>query len=422
MKKTYILLVALAAFVMVGCGPTNPGVSPWAKEKKVYGFSFIDGEVVEAFDDKVIVRIDDKDVVVGDSYEDKLTNKIIKNSLFVNGLKTKVNKENAVVSDVRGQQITFDIKDALFAKGQDVKIYLPKKTIAVMDFSLTGMESSTMEKLAMDDMITKLVQSGQYIVVEREKLDSILKEQELADSGLLDESSASKVGKLAAADIILTGSFAKIGASWKVNLRLVDVETGIIISAINDKIDADEFRPKQHKDSSNLTEDFEDESLAIGWMNNVFNKRGSKSKGMIDKTTGANGTTSSYKIDYLFKKEESATGLVNKRQRDISKYRGIKFYAKASSYTTIAVNVHDQNYDDAEVNRWNSLVSVGSSWKEYKVSFDRLSLAKNFARKNPGGDGTFDRDNIESIVFGLSGKGNVQNKEVSLWIDEISFY
>lgn len=246
MKIKLLFSVVFISLFLIGCSQ-SPKV-----EKKVYGFSFIDGEVLTSFDDKVIIKIDAKDVVEGDDYEDILTNKIIKSSLFITGLKTKVGRDDAVVSDVRGSEVTFDIKDTLYIGGEKVKIYLPKKTIAVMDFSLSGMANNDIEKFAMEDMTTKLVQSGQYVVVERDKLDSILKEQELADSGLLEQSAASKVGKLASADIILTGSFAKLGGKWNVNLRLVDVETGIIISAINDKISADAFRPKQNKDSSIL--------------------------------------------------------------------------------------------------------------------------------------------------------------------------
>lgn len=106
----------------------------------------------------------------------------------------------------------------------------------------------------------------------------------------------------------------------------------------------------------------------------------------------------------------------------MSKYTGIRFYAKASGYTSIAVNVNDQNFDNAFVNKWKSVVSVGKEWKEYIVPFDELVLAKNHARNNPGGDGTFDLDNIENIVIGIGGKANIKNENITFWLDEISLY
>jgi TolB-like protein len=420
----YLHIVLLGIFLVAfsGCSKQMNSLSPFAKEKKVYGFSFVNGTVLETFGDKVIVQIENKDIVVGSSYEDRLTNKIIKSSLFVAGMNTYINKEDALVSDIRDTQITFTIKNSKLIKDQNVKIYVPKKTIAVMDFSLIGMKSSIIEKFALEDMTTKLVQSGQYIVVERTKLDTILKEQALADSGLLDEQSASKVGKLVSADIILTGTFAKRGKHWKVNLRLVDVSTGIILSAINEQISIEQFRPKQSKDSSNLTEDFEDKAFAKGWLKKLINKNGSISKGSIDTTNGANNTSSSYKIDYLLTNEKSAAILLNRRLRDISGFSGIKFYAKASTSTTLAFILYDQNFDDSNNNKWVTPISIDSSWQEYKVSFDELSIGKNYAKFSPGGDGVLDLDNVEKMALVVSGKVNNRNEEAIIWIDEITLY
>ena len=422
MKYLYSLLVGAILVLFSGCGKSVDDLNPFTTSKKVYGFSFIEGKVIEIFGDKVIVEIEDKDIVSGSSYEDKLTNKVIKSSLFIAGMNTFIGKEKAYVSDIRGKQITFKIKDTKLKNGQDIKIYIPKKTIAVMDFSLIGIKNSSIDKFALEDMTTKFVQSGQYVVVERAKLETILKEQKLADSGLLDERSASKVGKLVSADIILTGTFAKRGNKWSVNLRLVDVSTGIILAAINEKVALDEFRPKQAKDSSNLTESFEDKRLSKGWVKNLVNKNGSKSKGSIDKTTGANGTTSSYRIDYFLTKQKSVATLVNKRMRDISGFRGIKFYAKASSPTTLSLVMLDQNFDNSYNNKWIYPVSIDNSWAEYKVPFDEFILGKGHARSKPGGDGVLDLDNIERINIGIIGKLNTINEKNTVWVDEITLY
>ena len=423
MKYLLGLTLSVILIVLTGCGPNSPGVSPWATTQKVYGFSFINGTVIENFGDKVIVEIEDKDVVTGTSYEDTLTNKVIKNSLFIVGMNTSIGKEKAIVSDIRGNQVTFDIQNTKLKNNQNVKIYIPKKTIAIMDFSVIGMESNNINKFALEDMTTKIVQSGQYIVVERSKLDTILKEQKLADSGLLDESSASKVGKLLSADIILTGTFAKRGNKFKANLRLVDVATGIILVAINETIDANQFSIGQSKDSSNFKEDFEDNKLAKGWIKRVVNLKGSKSKSNIDNTTGANGTKSSLKINYFLPRGNSVAVLPNNRMRDASNYKGIKFYAKASSTTTISVVMFDQDFENKNnYNKWVKLRTIDTSWDMYQVPFNEFTISK-FADLTKGeGDGVLDVDNISQINFGILGRLNEQNKNNSLWIDEISFY
>ncbi|MEA3383318.1 MAG: CIA30 family protein [Campylobacterota bacterium] len=422
MRYVYIVLFSIFTLVIAGCNSNMNPITPFGKSKEVYGFSFIDAKVLETFGDKVIVEIEEKDIVTGDSYEDKLINKVIKSSLFIVGMDTFIGKEKAYISDIRDRQITFTINNTKLQKDQDIKIYIPKKTIAVMDFSLIGMKSSTIEKFALEDMITKLVQSGQYIVVERSKLDTILNEQKLADSGLLDEQSASKVGKLVSADIILTGTFSKRRNSWNVNLRLVDVTTGIIISAINEKIGIKQFRPKQSKDTSNFTEDFEDMNFNKGWITKLINKNGSKSKYKIDNTTGANNTNSSYRINYLLKKDKSMAVFLNKRLRDISGFNGIKLYAKSTSSTTLTVTLHDQNFNDSHNNKWLNPISIDQDWRKYEIPFDEFIIAKGHARDKPGGDGVLDLDNIEKIGFGLVGKLNTKNEKSTIWIDEISFY
>jgi len=337
-------------------------------------------------------------------------------------METNIGNQKAKVIDVRANQVTFKVKNPKFKSQDSIKIYIPKKTIAVMDFSLLGMTNSSIKQMAMEDMTTKLVQSGQYIVVERAKLDTILKEQKLATSGLLEESAASKIGKLVSADIILTGSFAKRGDKWNVNLRLIDVATGIIISAINEQISIEQFHPKQSKDNTNITEDFEDETLSKGWLKTLVNKNGAKSKSSIDKTVGANGTLHSYKIDYFLTRDNSITAFINKRSRNLSKYTGVRFYAKSSSTTTLAFVLFDKNYNDGNSNKWFNPVSVDKEWKEYKIPFSELMLDRYFARQNPGGDGVLDLDAVDGISFGLKGKVNIKNEWNSIWIDEINLY
>ncbi len=422
MKYFKTIFLTMILIILSGCGTNVNGLNPFTESKNLYGFSFIDGKVLEIFEDKIIVKIENKDIITGSSYQEKLTNNIIKSSLFIVGMNTFIGNEKAIVSDVRRDQITFTINNSKIQRNQDIKIYIPKKTIAIMDFSLIGMQDSNIEKFTLEDMTTKLVQSGQYIVVERTKLDTILKEQKLADSGLLNEQAASKVGKLVAADIVLTGTFAKQGKKWNVNIRLIDVSTGIILSAINEKIDIDEFKLSQSKDSSNLTEDFEDNQFNNGWITKLINLNDSKSKAVVDKSMGANGTGSSYKIDYLLEKNKSSAVLLNKRLRDVSGYNGIKFYAKSTESTTVTVTLHDQNFDNSDNNKWIYLANVNNQWREYLVPFNEFIIGKGYAKTKAGGDGVLDLDNIEKIGIAVVGKLNSKNKPATIWIDEITFY
>ncbi|MDD2698778.1 MAG: FlgO family outer membrane protein [Arcobacteraceae bacterium] len=420
MKKFLISFVTiLGLFFFGGCTQTS---QPQKVNSSVYGFSFIDAKVIAKIGNKVVVEIIDKDIVAGNSYIDKLANAIMKNSLFVIGMETTIDNEQGKISDIRGKELTFTFNETKLQNDQIVKIYIPKKTIAVVDFSLIGIDNKTLDKFAMEDMTTKLVQSGQYIVVERTKLNAILEEHKLADSGLLDEKSSSQLGKLVSADIILTGTFSKRGGNWIVNLRLIDVKTGIILVAINESISGKEFRWEQDKDISNMNEDFEDNELNLGWNINIANDKGSTSSGEIDNTTGANGTSRSYRIDYQFNNNNGALEFQNKRLRDVSAYRGITFYAKADKTTTIRACVKDKNFNDVHENKWITPVNVGLNWKKYEIPFDGLAIGTKYAAQNQGGDGNLDLDNIVKIMIEIRAKENGVNNINSVWIDEISLY
>ncbi|MDX9743045.1 MAG: FlgO family outer membrane protein [Arcobacteraceae bacterium] len=420
MKNTFATLLVILAFIfLAGCGQNQPQKTTTS----VYGFSFIEGKVIGKIGNKVIVEIVNKDIVEGNLYIDKLANAIMKNSLFVTGMQTSIENEEGTIVDIRGKQLTFTLDDTKLQDGQIVKIYIPKKTIAVVDFSLIGIDNKTLDKFAMEDMTTKLVQSGQYLVVERTKLNSILEEHKLTDSGLLDDKSSLQLGKLLSADIILTGTFSKRGSNWIANLRLVDVKTGVILTAINETISGNEFRWQQEKDTSNLTESFENNTLGLGWNINVVNANRSSSIGKIDNTTGANGTAHSYQIEYKFDGGNGAFEFQNKRLRDISAYKGISFYAKADKTATIRACLKDKNFNDSSENKWVTPINLGMNWKKYEVSFDELSIGTKYAIQFKGGDGNLDLDNIVKIMIEMRAKENgVNHSEGKGWIDEITLY
>lgn len=89
-----------------------------------------------------------------------------------------------------------------------------KIRVAVMEFENNAAhEWSTWElgKAAQDAMVTALVESGMFTVIERQKLEMILQEQGLGQSGAVTPQSAAKIGKLLGVQIIITGSVTEFG-------------------------------------------------------------------------------------------------------------------------------------------------------------------------------------------------------------------
>jgi TolB-like protein len=100
-----------------------------------------------------------------------------------------------------------------------------KQTVAVLDFESIGSEEH-LGKAISEIMRTELVGTDRFRVVERAQIRQALQEQALQVSGATDTQNAVKIGKLLGADLIVVGSVVKIGNSYTVNSRMIDVKTG----------------------------------------------------------------------------------------------------------------------------------------------------------------------------------------------------
>lgn len=95
-----------------------------------------------------------------------------------------------------------------------------KKRIAVLDFDYATVYSDVgyifgsnvdVGKGIADLLVTKLVQGGQFSVIERKQLDKIMAEQNLGASGRIDEATAARIGKILGVDALIMGSIHSFG-------------------------------------------------------------------------------------------------------------------------------------------------------------------------------------------------------------------
>ena len=112
--------------------------------------------------------------------------------------------------------------------------------IAVLDFALkgSGFETEDMGAIVAEWFITAFVKAGRFDVIERGLLRKILDEQKLGISGVVDETTATKIGKLLGVKIIISGSVLKLQNILEINARIIDVQTASIIAAENVKSSA----------------------------------------------------------------------------------------------------------------------------------------------------------------------------------------
>ncbi len=79
-------------------------------------------------------------------------------------------------------------------------------------------------------------ESGLFTLVERKDLQEILAELELQLSGLADEESAAKVGRLLGAEVLVAGTLFEKDGGYELFLKLLRVETAEVLSAAKARI------------------------------------------------------------------------------------------------------------------------------------------------------------------------------------------
>jgi len=158
-----------------------------------------------------------------------------------------------------------------------------KPTIAVLDFVteknwvhighdfvlVKRIDDNT--KFMTSDLITYLSKTNKFNVVERSRMDDVLKEQEFSKSGYISEKTAVKMGQLIGADYFVMGRIEQLKAEYKmekipytdtvrpkyegkllVNVRIVDSRGGKVVTAdkfeteleehnYSDKVNGDDF-------------------------------------------------------------------------------------------------------------------------------------------------------------------------------------
>jgi curli biogenesis system outer membrane secretion channel CsgG len=89
-------------------------------------------------------------------------------------------------------------------------------------------------------LITELARNGSMRVVERSRLNELIQEQDLGASGRVDPNTAAQVGKLVGAKFIVLGGFVDFFGDFRIDARIVDVETGELVKTdrVTDKREA----------------------------------------------------------------------------------------------------------------------------------------------------------------------------------------
>jgi len=103
-----------------------------------------------------------------------------------------------------------------------------RRNIAVLDLDAMGISAAEAQFLS-DRLRTELFETGAFQVVEREKMQEILKEQGFQKTGCTSIECAVEIGQLLNVSEMVAGNIGKIEEVYSISLRIIKVETGAII-------------------------------------------------------------------------------------------------------------------------------------------------------------------------------------------------
>lgn len=115
-----------------------------------------------------------------------------------------------------------------------------KQTIAVVEFVDLEGRVTNFGRFVAEELITRLYQTKKFKVIERQLLNKIVAEQKLSLGGMIDQTSAQKLGKLLGVDAIASGTVTDLGKSLRINARLISTGTGEVFAVAATEIAKDD--------------------------------------------------------------------------------------------------------------------------------------------------------------------------------------
>ena len=106
--------------------------------------------------------------------------------------------------------------------------------VAIWDLEALGpmdAAQSAMGQLLSSQIVDRLQASRRYLPVERSRLLDVVQELNLGSSELSDHQTRLRLGRLVGARQMVFGAYQIIGATMRIDIRLVDVASGRILKA-----------------------------------------------------------------------------------------------------------------------------------------------------------------------------------------------
>lgn len=191
----------------------------------------------------------------------KVENNLYSDAVITDGntvtesVKVRLFSENAVAMLYDWNTFSKINKDAVRASGnativddlEEIALELVKKVDSKKKSSFAFValfsdnKDTTTENYITDALTEAVFNLNKVTIVERANLEKILSEQKFQASGLVDDSSAKDIGKIAGVDYVCYGTLKKSNDIFSVNARVVDVQSGEVFAIGRGDVKKDKY-------------------------------------------------------------------------------------------------------------------------------------------------------------------------------------
>ncbi|MFB0516616.1 MAG: CsgG/HfaB family protein [Candidatus Neomarinimicrobiota bacterium] len=105
------------------------------------------------------------------------------------------------------------------------------ESLAVLDLEGRGISAAETASLT-DRLRSELVKTAEVTVVERGQMNRILTEQDFQLTGCTSDECAVEVGQLLGVSQMVAGSIGKLGNTYLLDIRIINVQTGAIVETM----------------------------------------------------------------------------------------------------------------------------------------------------------------------------------------------
>lgn len=151
-------------------------------------------------------------------------------SIHFNALIDLQEGENTITIEAGNRSGKTAKKQFVVTRGVPLALQLSERLkLTVMPFDQKG-ELAQASLAYYDSLMNALEARNRFQIVARDKLDAILQEQKLSRTDLVDSQTALRLGKLVAAQSIITGSIIETKTGIEIVGRMIDTETSEIMT------------------------------------------------------------------------------------------------------------------------------------------------------------------------------------------------